>query len=348
MIGVLIIDDSALVRRAFRHVLEADPEIGVLGAAADPIFAQRYMQRQWPDVFLLDLEMPRQSGLSFLREIMEERPTPVIVCSSGISVHTRDNVEALALGAFATVAKPRAGLESFLSVEGPKILDLIKAAHKGRRVIRRYAATKAIPVVSSRTIPGRYILIGASTGGVQALEVLLRCLPANCPPMVVVQHMPAGFTRSLAERLNQQCQMKVREAQAGDLLLKGQVLIAPGDRHLLVRKEPNGASVLIEDGPPVNGHRPAVDKLFQSAAASGLSPRVFGLILTGMGSDGAEGLLSLRRSGAKTAVQDEATSVVFGMPKAALDLGATDLRLAIGEVADAIQQFASGRIDLPR
>ncbi len=354
-IGVLIIDDSALLRRAFGRLLGADPGLEVLGAAADPIFAERYLARQWPDVIVLDLEMPRMDGLTFLKRLMRDRPTPVVICSSLTQTGARATLEALANGAFATVAKPHSGLQEFFQRQGPELVATIKAAAQANlpssvAVAPRGQAPRPLPrrlPAATGPRPGaeRIVLIGTSTGGVQAIERLLGDLPAQCPPLAIVQHMPAYFTKALAERLDHLCAMEVDEAQSGDQLLPGRVLIAPGDRHLLIQRSGRNYRVRLEDSPPVNRHRPSVDVLFHSAARVGGGANMLALLLTGMGADGAAGLLALRRTGAHTLAQDEASSVVFGMPRAGIEKGGAEAVLPLERMGAAVMGFARmGRV----
>ena len=352
-IGVLIIDDSALLRRAFGRLLAADPELEVLGAAADPIFAERYLARRWPDVIVLDLEMPRMDGLTFLKRLMRDRPTPVVICSSLTQTGARATLEALANGAFATVAKPQSGLQEFFQCQGPELVATIKAAAQANlpppAPVRRaapLAPPRRFPAAASPRIGAeRIVLIGTSTGGVQAIEKLLGDLPAQCPPLAIVQHMPAYFTKALAERLDHLCAMAVSEAQSGEPLLPGRVLIAPGDRHLLIQRRGRNYRVRLEDSPPVNRHRPSVDALFHSAVREGGGANMLVLLLTGMGADGAEGLLALRRTGAHTLAQDEASSVVFGMPRAGIEKGGAEAVLPLERMGPAVMGFAQmGRV----
>lgn len=328
-IRVFIVDDSAVVRQVLTELLAGSGSIQVMGTASDPLFALQKMEKQWPDVILLDLEMPRMDGLTFLRQIMRERPTPVIICSTLTQSGAQICVDALDAGAVEVIAKPQLGLREFLVEERQRLIQAIQSAAQARldRLRKRPAPASApepsaplptpAPVMQLGRTTERIVAIGASTGGTQALEAILTALPATVPGILVVQHMPEKFTAAFAERLNRICAVEVREAVSGDRVRQGLVLIAPGGHHLLVQRSGAQYQVEVRDGPPVNRHRPSVDVLFRSAAAhAGMN--ALGILLTGMGNDGAEGLLRMRQAGALTIAQDEATSVVFGMPREAI------------------------------
>jgi len=332
---VLVVDDSAVVRQTLAAVLSAEEGFEVL-SAADPLFAIEKMDRARPDVIVLDLEMPRMDGVTFLRYIMKECPLPVVVCS-GLSGGLTA-VQALEQGAVAVVEKPRLDVRGFLFESAVLLIDTVRGAAQAR-VRRRTAPPPPSPRLSADAVLPAFrprvgfltdtvVAVGASTGGTEALRALLVPLPADAPAMLVVQHMPAGFTRPFAERLNQVCRMEVREAADGDAVRAGRVLVAPGDRHMMLDRRGGERFVRVTEGPLVSRHRPSVDVLFRSVAqASG--PNAVGVILTGMGDDGAAGLLEMRQSGAVTLAQDEKTSVVFGMPRAAIARGAVDAALPL-------------------
>lgn len=374
-IKVMIVDDSAVVRKHLTGLLNA-AGIEVIAAASDPLFAWQKMQSQWPDVVVLDVEMPRMDGITFLRQIMAERPTPVVMCSTLTEAGCETTMQALAAGAVSFVTKPRIGLRDFLEDRSNGLVAAVRAAAGANlRAIAAGAAARAgAPVTAAqparptggvaaaaavprRTLPtagparpagamaettDRVIAVGISTGGVQSIEVVLRALPRTIPGMVIVQHMPEKFTASFAARLNSLCELEVLEARDGDRVIDGRVLIAPGGRHMRLKR--NGAQYVAEvfDGPLVNHHRPSVDVLFKSVAHCA-GRNAVGLIMTGMGDDGARGLRDMHDAGALTAAQDEASSVVFGMPKEAIKLGAADHVLGLGEIAGWLQRACSRR-----
>lgn len=330
-IRILIVDDSAVVRQVLDQVLGEVPGFEVLGAVSDPIFAEQRMRDDWPDVIVLDVEMPRMDGITFLKKQMAERPVPVVICSSLTEAGATTTMEALAAGAVSIVTKPRLGLKRFLEDDSGDIIQAVRGAAQARVANIQPArsapvATASRPVASAGAASmaettDRAIVIGTSTGGTQALERIFRALPATAPGLVVVQHMPARFTALFAERLDKLCALRIREARNGDRILPGQVLIAPGGRHLRLKRSGAQYQVEVFDGPVVNRHKPSVDVLFRSAARHG-GRNVTGILLTGMGDDGARGLKEMRDAGARTLVQDEETCVVFGMPKEALALDA--------------------------
>jgi two-component system chemotaxis response regulator CheB len=345
-IGVLIVDDSAVVRQVLSARLRHQAGIEVVGAVSDPIFAMEHMNRDWPDVVVLDIEMPRMDGLTFLKRIMSVRPTPVVICSTLTRRGAETTMEALAAGAAAVIAKPTTGLKKFIEDDGGDIVAAVKAAAASNAGRLRRTHTVPVPVAAyaggpapgaTATDTDRFVAIGTSTGGTQALEVVLPALPRSSPGIVVVQHMPEKFTSAFAERLDTMCQVRVKEAVDGDPVLPGQVLIAPGGRHLEVRRPDNRYRVRVFDGPPVNRHRPSVDVLFRSVAKVA-GRHAVGIIMTGMGDDGARGLLEMRRAGAFTVAQDEATCVVHGMPREAVLLGAAEREAALGAIAEVIHQ----------
>jgi two-component system, chemotaxis family, protein-glutamate methylesterase/glutaminase len=347
-INVLIVDDSAVVRQALVAVLGRDRNIRIMGHAMDPIFAMEKMARQWPDVIILDVEMPRMDGITFLRKIMAERPTPVIICSSLTARGAETTMQALGAGAFAIFTKPSLGVRGFLEDASEDLVAAVRSAAAARmsRLPQLLPLARPPAKLSADAVlaPGReamavtteqFTAIGTSTGGTQALEFVLRALPRTCPGIVVVQHMPEKFTAAFAERLNSLCEIEVREARTGDRVLAGRALIAPGGRHLVVHR--SGAQYVVEvvSAPPVNRHCPSVDVLFRSIAKyAGRNAR--GVIMTGMGDDGARGLLEMRNAGAATFAQDEESCVVFGMPKEAIKLGAAGRVVSLREIPDLI------------
>jgi two-component system chemotaxis response regulator CheB len=356
-VRVLIIDDSASVRQALTAVLESDPGIEVIGAAADPFVAAKYIQEEAPDVITLDVEMPRMDGITFLRKLMAQHPIPVVMCSSLTEEGSETLLNALSAGAVDVICKPRLGTKQFLYDSQIRICDAVKAAAHARlsRLPRsgeylKPTAKLSADVILAAPVPGktngkamaktteRVICIGASTGGTESLRVVLEALPADSPGIVIVQHMPEKFTASFAKRLDSLCQVAVKEAEDGDAVLRGHVLIAPGNRHVLLRRSGAHYYVELSDGPLVSRHRPSVDVLFRSAAQYA-GPNAMGILMTGMGDDGAHGLLEMRQNGASTVAQDEATCVVFGMPKEAIALGGAERIVPLnglpGEIARA-------------
>ncbi|MFF5076556.1 chemotaxis response regulator protein-glutamate methylesterase [Actinoplanes sp. NPDC000266] len=346
-IGVLIVDDSAVVRQVLSARLRENPGIEVVGACPDPIFAMEQMNKTWPDVVVLDLEMPRMDGLTFLRKIMEVRPTPVVICSTLTQRSTQISMEALAAGAVSVIAKPESGLKKFMQDDAGDIVAAVRAAAAAgarRRTRSAPARTPAMagggaaaaPRLRSRAaVDERIVAIGTSTGGTQALEKVLPALSPGGPGVVVVQHMPEKFTAAFAARLDTMCRVRVREATDGEPVLPGHVLVAPGGRHLEVLRMDTRFRVRVFDGPPVNRHRPSVDVLFRSVAKAA-GPEALGVIMTGMGDDGARGLLEMKKAGAFTVAQDEATCVVYGMPREAVELGAVDRETPLQQIAEVI------------
>ncbi|HUW26947.1 MAG TPA: chemotaxis response regulator protein-glutamate methylesterase [Gallionella sp.] len=349
-IKVLIVDDSAVVRQVLSAVLAEDPDIELLGAASDPVFAMERMRVQWPDVIVLDVEMPRMDGITFLKKIMAERPTPVVICSTLTERGAATTLQALEAGAFSIITKPKMGLKQFLKDSSDDLLSAVKAAAlaNAHRLVRSTPAVAVAPspklsadaILSATThamaeTTERVVAIGTSTGGTQALETVLTALPQVCPGIAIVQHMPEKFTGAFAARLNELCKIEVREAKNGDRVLPGRALIAPGGRHMLLKRNGSQYHVDIVDGPPVSRHRPSVDVLFRSVAKCA-GRNALGIIMTGMGDDGASGLLEMRNEGALTIGQDEQTCVVYGMPKEAVKRGAVIKTLPLGAIAGAI------------
>lgn len=340
--NVFIIDDSALVRQVLSEVLRSE-SINVIGTAADPIFAKSKMEKNWPDVILLDMEMPRMDGLSFLKELMSERPTPVIVCSTLTEKGAKLTLDALSAGAVAVFEKSTHGVRESLNELKGRLIKAVYEAGSARpakkqiaQPIPRSASSQTVQAVSYRTTD-RVVAIGTSTGGTQALEAVLAALPADAPGIVAVQHMPEKFTAAFAARLNHVCRIEVREAQEGDRVHAGLALIAPGGRHMELLRSGAQYRVRIFDGPHVTRHKPSVDVLFRSVAkAAGQNST--GIIMTGMGDDGARGMKVMKESGAVTIAQDEASCVVFGMPKEAIKLGSVDIITSLTQIPELIMQ----------
>ena len=334
-IKVLIIDDSATVRNVLARELARDPGIRVLGAAADPFAAREMMMLEQPDVITLDLEMPRMDGMTFLGKLMAHRPMPVIVVSSLTPQGSRMALDALDAGALEVLAKP--GVSYGVGELVPQLLARIKAVAGVRVFPRKAGPPQALPALSRTT--NQIIALGASTGGTDALRQVISALPADAPGMMVVQHMPPGFTAQFAARLAEVSRVRVSEAKDGDIVSPGICLIAPGDRHLLVRRDGAMYRAVVRDGPKIGLHKPAVDVLFQSMAQVA-GANAIGALLTGMGRDGAAGLKAMRDAGASTIAQDEATCVVYGMPMEAVKLGAAEQILPIGAIANRLLEIA--------
>ncbi len=356
-IRVLIIDDSASVRAALTAVLSADPGIEVMATANDPFEAARRIHDEVPDVITLDVEMPRMDGITFLRKLMAQKPIPVVMCSSLTESGSATLMQALEAGAVDVILKPKLDAAHHLLESHMRICDVVKAAARARLpAVRRGLSDKCrsgpqqkltADAVLAAPISGRamarttemVVCIGASTGGTESLRVVLEALPADSPGIVVVQHMPEKFTAALANRLNGLSAMEVKEAADGDSVLRGRALIAPGNYHTLLQRSGARYYVEVKEGPLVARHRPSVDVLFRSAALTAGS-NALGIIMTGMGDDGARGLLEMRQAGATTIAQDEASCVVFGMPKEAIKLGAAERVLPLDDLAREIVRAA--------
>lgn len=349
-IKVMIVDDSAVMREVMQQMLQGQRDIQVVGAAMDPLLALQKMERDWPDVILLDVEMPRMDGITFLKQIMATRPTPVVICSSLTEKGADITLQALAAGAVEVICKPTSGLRDFLQASALDLLTAIRTAARARArpapVLQKAPAKLSADALIS--LPGnsllnqrtteRIVVIGTSTGGTQALEQVLCRLPVNAPGIAIVQHMPENFTRSFAQRLDSLCEIEVREAQDGDRILPGRALIAPGGRHLLVRRSGAQYQVEVRDGPLVSRHRPSVDVLFRSAAVHA-GRNALGIIMTGMGDDGARGLKEMHEAGARTCAQDEDSCVVFGMPKEAIRLGGVDQVVSLDQIPWVVTEW---------
>ncbi len=351
-IRVLVVDDSAVVRQVMTQVLGRAADIEVMATAADPLFAMQKMQKDWPDVITLDVEMPRMDGITFLRKLMAERPTPVVVCSSLTETGAETTVQALAAGAVTVIAKPRLGVKQFLQDASDDLVSAVRAAAQANM---RRLASMPMPAPSKpsvQALPGcdldamaktthKVVAIGTSTGGTQALEALLPRLPRIGPGIVIVQHMPEKFTEAFAQRLDGLCALEVLEARDGDWVIPGRALIAPGGRHMLLQRSGARYQVEVVDGPLVNRHKPSVDVLFRSVARHA-GRNAVGVIMTGMGDDGARGLKEMLEAGAFTMAQDEETCVVYGMPKEAVKLGAANLSVPLHDLAIEILRRALG------
>ena len=349
---VLVVDDSASVRQTLVDILSQAPDIEVMPPASDAFAAARRIQEQVPDVIILDVEMPRMDGITFLRKIMAQRPIPVIICSSLTEEGSAALVEAMEAGAVDVIAKPQVATRQFLLEAGVRVCDAVRAASRARLrtgkalgrplAERKLTADAVIPPppgrLTVRVATDRIVCIGASTGGTESLREVLEVLPAASPGLVIVQHMPEKFTAAFARRLDGLCRIEVKEAEDGDEVLPGRALIAPGDRHLLVQRQGRHYSVAIKNGPLVARHRPSVDVLFRSAALHA-GPNALGIIMTGMGDDGARGLLEMRKAGAMTIAQDEESCVVFGMPKEAIELGAAEKIVPLGGISAEIMRL---------
>lgn len=352
-IRVLVVDDSATVRQTLAGLLSEEPDLEVIGTASDPFAAARIIQRAVPDVITLDVEMPRMDGITFLRKLMDQHPIPVVVCSSLTEEGSETFLQALEAGAVDVILKPRVDTRQFLMESRVRLCDAVRAAAharlnriperlrtRSRTAPRKLTADVILP--PPRTHPmarttEKVVCIGASTGGTESLRVVLEALPADCPGIIVVQHMPEKFTATFARRLDSLCDPEIREAEDGMPVLRGRVLIAPGNRHTLLHRSGARYHVAIKDGPLVSRHRPSVDVLFRSAAQSAGANAV-GILMTGMGDDGAHGLLEMRKAGALTLAQDEETCVVFGMPREAVALGAVDRVVPLTRIAAEIMR----------
>ncbi len=352
-IKVYVVDDSAIVRQTVQHLLRDDPTFELIGAAPNPLLAAPVLRNNRPDVLLLDIEMPGMDGLTFLRQIMASDPIPTVICSTLTTKGGEMAAEAMASGAVAVITKPRLGLKDFLEGSRREMVQALRTAAQSRP--RRIAGTNTAgastaggtaapaapltkPIGLHALSTNKPVVLGSSTGGIHAIETVLSGLPKDCPGIAIVQHMPENFTGPCAQRLDKVCAVTVREAREGDRLERGTVLIAPGGRHMKLRKANGQYFVNVFDGPPVNRHKPSVDVLFRSAAECA-GKDALALILTGMGNDGARGMEQMHNAGARTVAQDEESCVVFGMPKEAIALGAVDEILPLSGIAQAILRF---------
>lgn len=360
-IKVLIVDDSAVVRQTIKEMLEFDSQIEVIGTAPDPIFAMDRMQKSWPDVIILDVEMPRMDGITFLKKIMSERPTPVIMCSTLTEKGAQITLDALSSGAMDIITKPKIGAKSFLQEEREHFVQSVKSAaktdmvkvHNVQTMIKSKSAVSEIQISAKLTADAvlsaasisnvqqttdKVVAIGTSAGGTQALEVVLTALPIEVPGIVIVQHMPEKFTTAFAQRLNSISNIEVREAENGDRVRTGLALIAPGNKHMLLKRSGAQYHVEVKDGPLVSRHRPSVDVLFRSVAKFS-GQNALGIIMTGMGDDGAAGMLEMHDAGVSTVAQNEETCVVFGMPNEAIKRGGVDKVLPLDKIAVEIIRY---------
>ena len=353
-VRVLIVDDSAVIRKTLAQVLAADPGIEVMAAASDPFVAAEHLRNEVPDVILLDVEMPRMDGITFLRKIMTQHPIPVVICSSLAHDGSEAALQALEYGAVDVIEKPRLGARQYLEESRIRICDSVKAAAAvprkrltlpSRDVVPKLTADAVLAKAKAGSEPmlrttEKVVVVGASTGGIEAVTALLAAMPLDAPGIIVVQHMPEHFTRAFAARLDAVCRISVKEAATNDTVIRGRALIAPGNRHLLVKRSGARYYVEVKDGPLVCRHRPSVDVLFRSAARYA-GPNAVGVIMTGMGDDGAKGMLEMREAGAATIAQDEESCVVFGMPKKAIELTAVDRVLPLSAIAGAVLRETS-------
>jgi len=357
-IQVLIVDDSAVVRQGLTAILETDSAIAEVRAAGDPYIAVEKMRSYIPDVIILDIEMPRMDGITFLRKIMRQHPLPVVICSSLTEKGSETALQAIELGAVEVISKPKLGVKQFFEEAKIEFCDVVKAAAISSRkkfpqrrafkkteplkVQKKLTADAVLPQVRTRSLKQtteKVVVIGASTGGTEALRVFLESLPYDAPGIVIVQHMPEKFTTAFARRLNDLCAVNVKEAAENDSVLRGHALIAPGNKHMMLKRSGARYYVTLKDGPLVSRHRPSVDVLFRSTAQYA-GKNAIGVIMTGMGDDGARGMLEMKTAEAYTIAQDEATSVVFGMPHKAIELGGVAQILPLQEIADRILTLA--------
>ncbi len=344
-IKVLVVDDSSVFRQVLSQILNDDPMIEVVGTAADPFIAAAMMREEIPDVLTLDIEMPRMDGLTFLKKIMSQHPIPIVIISSLTTKGAVASLKALEYGAVEIIAKDILNSKEFIEESKEKICGIIKACAEVRMkrkssiaVEPKYSTDAVIKSSALKNIiqtTEKIIAVGASTGGTEALKIFLEALPHDAPAIVIVQHMPEVFTKSFADRLNQQCRITVKEAVNGDHVIQGQALIAPGNKHMVLKRNGTKYYVEIQDGPSVNRHRPSVDVLFRSTAQSA-GKNSIGIIMTGMGDDGARGLLEMKQAGAKTIAQDEESCVIFGMPKEAIKLNAADRIVPLMNIASIV------------
>lgn len=347
-IKVLVVDDSAVVRQVMREILESDPAIEVLDTAGDPFIAAEKIRKELPDVITLDVEMPRMDGITFLRKIMTQHPLPVVMCSSLTEAGAETTLRALEYGAVDIITKPKIGIQQFIEESQIRICDTVKAAAQVKVISismknrikpsAKLSADAVIPRPTGKAMlrtTEKIVAVGASTGGTEALRIFLEAIPRDCPGIVIVQHMPENFTKAFAARLNGLCDIEVKEAEDNDTILRGRALIAPGNKHLLIKRSGARYYVEVKDGPLVSRHRPSVDVLFRSAAQFSGANTV-GVMMTGMGDDGARGMLEMKQAGAYNIAQDEKSCVVFGMPNEAIKLGAVDKILPLNAIAGAV------------
>ena len=351
-IRVLVVDDSAVVRQTLIEIINSDPDLEVMASAADPFIAAERLRDEIPDVITLDVEMPRMDGITFLQKIMSQHPIPVVICSSLVEDSSGTAMKALEYGAVEIIKKPRIGTKQFLEESKIRICDAIKAAAMARvrpisqrhHVEPKLTADAMMPKPRSNAMvetTDKVIVVGASTGGTEAIKVFLEKMPADSPGIVIVQHMPEHFTKSFADRLDTLCKMSVKEAQDNDTVMTGRALIAPGNFHTLLKRSGARYYVEVKEGPLVSRHRPSVDVLFRSAARYAGGNAV-GVIMTGMGDDGAKGMLEMKEAGVYTIAQDEASCVVFGMPQEAIKLGGVSKIHSLEDIAGAVLRNCKG------
>ena len=344
-VKVLIVDDSAMVRQALQDILSSDPHIDVIATAADPYVAAKKISEEVPDVITLDVEMPRMDGITFLQKIMSQHPIPVVICSTLTEKGSATAIKALELGAVEVITKPKLGTKQFFDEAKIKICDIVKAAAsvnvKKLSIIEVQPKLSADAVIAKSTSKAmiqtteKVIVVGASTGGTEALKLFLESMPVDCPGIVIVQHMPENFTKAFAKRLDGICSISVKEAEDNDSVLRGMALIAPGNKHMLLKRSGARYFVEVKDGPLVSRHRPSVDVLF-SPAARYAGKNAVGVIMTGMGDDGAKGMVEMKEAGAFNIAQDEKSCVVFGMPQEAIKLGGVDKVLPLNLIASHV------------
>jgi two-component system, chemotaxis family, protein-glutamate methylesterase/glutaminase len=344
---VLIVDDSASVRQVLKEILESDPQIEVMGVAPDPYVAVERIKAEVPDVITLDIEMPRMDGLTFLERIMAQHPIPVVICSTLAGAGSDVALAAMEKGAVEIIVKPTLGAREFFEESRIRICDVVKAAARAKfgrlpsvrlNVNPKLTADVMLAKPNAKAMiqtTEKVVAVGASTGGTEALREFLQAMPLDAPGIVIVQHMPEEFTARFAQRLDTMCRISVKEAEDNDSVIRGQALIAPGNRHLLLKRSGARYYVELRDGPLVSRHRPSVDVLFRSAARYG-GGNVVGVIMTGMGDDGAKGMLEMKQAGAFNVAQDEASCVVFGMPAEAIKLQAVDRILPLNQIAHEV------------
>ncbi len=356
---VLIVDDSSVVRQALSEIINSDPGMTVMGTASDPYIAAEKIRLEIPDVIVLDVEMPRMDGITFLHKIMSQHPIPVVICSGLTVPGAETTLRALEYGAVEIIQKPRLATKRFLEESRIQICDVVKAAslvkiksvpERTFTVPAKLNADAVIPKPKSRPIietTEKIIAIGASTGGTEALRIFLGAMPHDSPGIVIVQHMPEHFTSAFAKRLDSLCRISVKEAEDNDTVIRGRALIAPGNHHILLKRSGTRYFIEIRDGPLVNRHRPSVDVLFRSAARyAGIN--AIGVIMTGMGDDGAKGIKEMKEAGAKTIAQDEQSCVVFGMPQEAIKTGGIDRVLPLEAIAPEIVRLFKNNDDVSR
>ncbi len=351
-IKVMIVDDSAVVRQTMKELISSDPELEVAATAADPIIAAKKLETMIPDVIVLDIEMPRMDGLTFLRRLMNAHPIPVVICSSKTEEGSKNVIQALEYGAVEIIRKPKVGTKQFLEESAVIICDAVKAAaitKMNKRSIQSTVKNVAAKLTADAVLPAsgkpisiettdKVVVVGASTGGTEALREFIEALPVDAPGIAIVQHMPEHFTAAFAKRLDSLARVHVNEAENNDSVLRGHVLIAPGNKHMLLKRSGARYYVEVRDGPLVSRHRPSVDVLFRSAARYS-GKNVIGVIMTGMGDDGARGMVEMHEAGAKTIAQDEKSCVVFGMPNEAIKRGGVDLVMPLPEIAKKVLEL---------